>query len=84
MNKLIIMSLHQTGTFLKAAVLAAAASLALCAASPAQVFQSQAPQAILFDVETGSILYQKGADEPFQPGSLTKLMTLEVVFRELK
>ena len=54
------------------------------APAAAQVFQSQAPQAMLFDTETGSVLYQKGADEPFSPGSLVKLMTLEVVFRELR
>ncbi|MFM1814705.1 MAG: hypothetical protein RLZ98_1400 [Pseudomonadota bacterium] len=47
-------------------------------------FASGAKQAILIDAETGSILYQKNADELFAPASMSKLMTLAVVFKAIK
>src|SRR5579871_1325121 len=46
-------------------------------------FQTAAPYAILVDVESGSVLFEKGADVPTPPSSMAKLMTTEVVFREL-
>lgn len=50
----------------------------------AEGFQSKAPRAFMIDAATGAVLYAKGADEPFPPGSLAKLMTMELVFRDLK
>ena len=47
-------------------------------------FQTAAPYAILLDVESGSVLFEKGADVPTPPSSMAKLMTTEVVFNELK
>jgi serine-type D-Ala-D-Ala carboxypeptidase (penicillin-binding protein 5/6) len=47
-------------------------------------FQTAAPYAILVDVETGSILFEKSADTPTPPSSMAKLMTTEVVFNEIK
>jgi len=47
-------------------------------------FQTAAPNAILVDVESGSVLFEKGADVPTPPSSMAKLMTTEVVFNELK
>jgi D-alanyl-D-alanine carboxypeptidase (penicillin-binding protein 5/6) len=49
----------------------------------AQVFQTAAPYAILFDTETRSVLFERQADEPMVPASMVKLMTAEVVFHEL-
>jgi len=43
-----------------------------------------ASHAILVDYENGSILYEKAADAPYPPASLTKLMTMEVVFQALE
>lgn len=43
-----------------------------------------AQHAVLMDLRSGSILYSRGADEPLHPASLTKLMTLAVVFEALK
>lgn len=43
-----------------------------------------ASHAILIDYENGSILYEKAADTPYPPASLTKLMTMEVVFQALE
>jgi len=47
-------------------------------------FQTAAPYAILIEAESGSVLYEKNADELVPPASLSKLMTAEVVFNELK
>jgi D-alanyl-D-alanine carboxypeptidase (penicillin-binding protein 5/6) len=43
-----------------------------------------ASHAILIDYENGSFLYEKAADTPFPPASLTKLMTMELVFQALE
>jgi D-alanyl-D-alanine carboxypeptidase (penicillin-binding protein 5/6) len=47
-------------------------------------FDSKAPFAILMDYETGSVIYQKNADERMTPASMAKLMTLAVVFDQLR
>jgi serine-type D-Ala-D-Ala carboxypeptidase (penicillin-binding protein 5/6) len=47
-------------------------------------FPTAAPYAILLDVESGTVLFEKGADVPTPPSSMAKLMTTEVVFNELK
>ncbi|HEX2137628.1 MAG TPA: D-alanyl-D-alanine carboxypeptidase family protein [Microvirga sp.] len=50
----------------------------------AQTFQTQAPYAILVDADSGTVLFEKAADELFAPASMAKLMTAELVFRELQ
>lgn len=50
----------------------------------AQNFQTSAPHAILIDADSGSVLFEKAADEPFSPASMAKLMTTEIVFDALK
>jgi len=47
-------------------------------------YQTPAPNAILIDADTGTILFEKNADQRIVPSSLAKLMTVEVVFHELK
>jgi D-alanyl-D-alanine carboxypeptidase (penicillin-binding protein 5/6) len=47
-------------------------------------YQTAAPHAILIDAESGSVLFEKSADELVAPASLSKLMTAEVVFNEIK
>lgn len=67
--------------------LAAACLAALVVAAPepayAQEFETQAPIAILHDVASGSSLIEKGADTPFAPASLVKVMTALVVFEAI-
>lgn len=38
----------------------------------------------MMDAASGAVLFSKRADEPFPPGSLAKLMTVEVIFEALK
>jgi serine-type D-Ala-D-Ala carboxypeptidase (penicillin-binding protein 5/6) len=49
----------------------------------AQSFQTAAPNAILYDVGTRSVLFEKDADKPVPPASLVKVMTAAVVFQEI-
>lgn len=46
-------------------------------------FNTGAPTAILIDAESGTVLFERNADELVPPASLSKLMTQEVVFNEL-
>ena len=52
-------------------------------AARAQTFQTPAPQAILFDTDSRSVLFEKGADQPMAPASMVKVMTALLVFEEL-
>lgn len=69
-----------------------AGALASAAAAPNPVsgpkssegYQTAAPHAILIEAESGSVLFEKGADDLIPPASLSKLMTQEVVFNEIK
>jgi D-alanyl-D-alanine carboxypeptidase (penicillin-binding protein 5/6) len=47
-------------------------------------YETDAPTAILMEAESGSVLFEKNADELRAPSSMLKLMTLEVVFDALK
>lgn len=40
--------------------------------------------AILMDVSTGKVIYEKNADEILSPASITKIMTLLIIFEELE
>ena len=52
--------------------------------APAGVFDTKAKHAILMNVDADLIFYEKDADTLMSPASMSKLMTLAVVFRELK
>ena len=47
-------------------------------------FDGDAPTAILIEATSGSVLFEKNADELRAPSSMMKLMTAEVVFNALK
>lgn len=69
------------------ALLGAVALALLGSGAPAQFapnFTVSSPAAILVDYESGSVLFQKEAERPWHPASLAKLMTVEIVFNELK
>src|SRR5215471_4542494 len=47
-------------------------------------FNTSAPFAILMDYESGTVLFEKNADQLMEPSSMAKLMTVEVVFHAIK
>jgi serine-type D-Ala-D-Ala carboxypeptidase (penicillin-binding protein 5/6) len=69
-----------------------ACALASAAAAPNPVsgpktsdgYQTAAPHAIMIEAESGTVLFEKGADDLIAPASMSKLMTQEVVFNEIK
>src|SRR5262249_25594251 len=74
----------------RCARMVAVALVAVCAApdigraqKPAEGFQSTAPHAILIEADSGSVLFEKAADQLIYPASLAKLMTAELVFHEI-
>ncbi len=56
----------------------------LVAAGPARALETSAQQAIVVDYQTGTVLYEKNADAPVHPASMSKLMTLYMLFDRLK
>lgn len=59
-------------------------ALALLAALPARAFDTTARAAWVYDVTTGTVLLDKNADEPLPPASMSKLMTLDLLFEALQ
>jgi len=49
----------------------------------AEPIQTKAPYAFLIDNSTGRVLLQKNADSPMTPASTSKILTAEIIFREL-
>jgi len=49
----------------------------------AQTVQTSAPFALLMDYESGTVLFEKAADDLMAPASTAKIMTVELVFHEL-
>lgn len=47
-------------------------------------FKTDAPHAVILDFETGDVLYEKNAQSPMAPASMTKIMTADMVFEALK
>jgi D-alanyl-D-alanine carboxypeptidase (penicillin-binding protein 5/6) len=66
-------------------LLAYATAAARAAPSPRREGEhtTTAPVAILIDADSGTVLFEKNADEMVPPASLSKLMTAEVVFNEI-
>ena len=58
--------------------------LAAFAAAEAQTVTTSAKFALLEDYDTGAVLFDKAADDPMAPASMSKLMVAELVFHELK
>ncbi len=73
--------------FTRAAVvgipLAVAAPIVSMAAPIETAFATKAPQVLLVDARSGTVLLSKNANIPIPPASLAKLMTAEVIFESL-
>jgi D-alanyl-D-alanine carboxypeptidase (penicillin-binding protein 5/6) len=46
-------------------------------------FETEAPNAVLIDADSGSVLFEKSADQPTAPSSMQQLLTALVVFDKL-
>ncbi|MEI2807436.1 D-alanyl-D-alanine carboxypeptidase family protein [Albidovulum sp.] len=66
---------------IRAAVILA---FALLAALPARAFDTLARSAWVYDLTTNTVLLAKNADEPLPPASMSKLMTINMLFEALK
>ncbi|MGN1314145.1 MAG: D-alanyl-D-alanine carboxypeptidase family protein [Lachnospiraceae bacterium] len=64
--------------------LALVLSLILPAAVRAEEVSLQAPSAILMESRTGTVIYEKNQDEIRSPASITKIMTLLLIFEALE
>jgi serine-type D-Ala-D-Ala carboxypeptidase (penicillin-binding protein 5/6) len=73
-----------------AAILACAVGCAAAAPNPvsgpksSEGYQTAAAHAILIEADSGSVLFEKAADDLIPPASLSKLMTQEVVLNEIR
>lgn len=52
--------------------------------SAQETFESKADEAILVDANSGTVMYEKNADALIEPASMSKLMTMTLVFEALK
>lgn len=59
-------------------------SLPIYSAHAKPEFSSKAPQSIAIDYTTGAILFDQNSKEQMAPSSMTKLMTLYILFDKLK
>lgn len=64
--------------------LAALFAGAVMMAQAAQALETRAKQAILMDYHTGAVLFEKNADELMPPASMSKLMTVYMLFERIK
>jgi D-alanyl-D-alanine carboxypeptidase len=62
-------------------LLAAALAIVLLLAAPARAFE---PPYLILDADTGDVLAQRGSGELWYPASLTKLMTVYLMFQALE
>ncbi len=57
---------------------------AVMANAPAAAVEVQAPSALLMEASTGQVIYEKDADQKRSPASITKIMTLILIFDALE
>jgi serine-type D-Ala-D-Ala carboxypeptidase (penicillin-binding protein 5/6) len=67
-----------------AAVLFFLSFVASAAPAAAEAVDTSAEHAVIMDADTGQVLWAKDADTPVPPASMSKLMTLELLFQHLK
>ena len=58
--------------------------LVLWFSPPAQAIETIAEQAFLIDMTTGEVLFEKNADRPVPPASMSKMMTTYMIFERLR
>lgn len=63
--------------------ISALVALVFLAALPARAFETRATSAYVLDVTTGTVLLEKNAEVPLPPASMSKLMTVNMLFEAL-
>jgi len=58
--------------------------LVLVAALPARAYETRAEAAWIYDMASDTVLFEKNADVPLPPASMSKLMTLNMLFEALR
>ena len=58
--------------------------LSMMGGTAAQAFDTTARAAWVYDMATGSVLLDKNADQPLPPASMSKLMTVYMLFKALQ
>ena len=56
----------------------------LLLALPAHAFETAATAAWVYDMSTDTVLMDKNADQPVPPASMSKLMTINMLFEALR
>ncbi len=59
-------------------------SLLISITARSQSLETKAEQAILYDYESNSIIFEKNIDELMSPSSMSKIMTIYYVFKKIK
>ena len=67
-----------------ACLITSATAFAVCAGGDSSTFTTKAPRAMLMDAGNGAVLFQAKADELAPPASMSKLMTLAMLFKAVK
>jgi serine-type D-Ala-D-Ala carboxypeptidase (penicillin-binding protein 5/6) len=65
-------------------LLAAALALALSALPALAAFETRATAAWVYDMTNDTVLYEKNADVPLPPASMSKIMTLYMLFEAIR
>ncbi len=71
-------------SFLLIAMLVIAACASTAPLPVRAAYETPATAAYLYDVSTGTVLFEKNADTPLPPASMSKLMTLYMLFEALR
>ncbi len=69
---------------MKSLIAATLAALAAAGSAPAFAFETQGSTALIVDHATGLVLYSRNADQPLPPASMSKLMTLYMLFEAIR
>lgn len=59
-------------------------SLLLTLGTHAHAIEAQAPQVYMVDLQTGTVLLEKNADQQMAPSSMSKIMTAHLIFKRIK
>lgn len=65
-------------------MMVAALAVAFAASLPVQAFETRATAAWVFDVGTHAVLMEKNSDQSLPPASMSKLMTINMLFEALQ